>query len=106
VTQPAISLIKNRLQDTYGSRMKFESGGARASRPSRSASSPNAPPVSSGETPEDATGTVALLETSVVRIIREPITPNGAASAAAIEETFEKAPEPKKKHGEQREMKL
>jgi adenine specific DNA methylase Mod len=32
VTQLAISLIKNRLQDTYGSRMKFVSGGAHAPR--------------------------------------------------------------------------
>ena len=57
--QLAIWLIKNRPQDTYGSRMKFVSGseteserGARASRPPRSASPPNAasPGKSSGET--------------------------------------------------------
>jgi hypothetical protein len=82
VTQLAISLIKNRLQDTYGSRMKFESGGARASRPSRPASSPNASSVTSGETPEDATGTVALPNVSLVRIIGEPTTPNEAATLA------------------------
>jgi site-specific DNA-methyltransferase (adenine-specific) len=96
VTQLAISLIKNRLQDTYGSRLKFvsgsqsESGGARASRPQRSASSPNASPsaVPSGETPDSATGTVALPTqnvlpgTSLVRIIGEPTTPIEAATLA------------------------
>jgi site-specific DNA-methyltransferase (adenine-specific) len=102
VTQLAISLIKNRLQDTYGSQMKFvsgsqsESGGARASRPPRSASSPNAPGASEkssareipltpeviGETPMTATGTVALPGTSLVRIIGEPTTPNEAATLA------------------------
>jgi hypothetical protein len=116
VTQLAISLIKNRRQDTYGSRLKFvsgsqsESGGARASRPPRSASSPNAPSASEnsnvrepspapeviGETPMTATGTVALPnptktalpnqealpETSLVRIIGEPTTPNEAATLA------------------------
>ena len=104
VTQLAISLIKNRLQDTYGSRMKFvsgtqsESGGARASRPPRSASSPNASPSAAlpGETPANATGTVALpspIKTalpehnalpgiSLVRIIGEPTTPNEAATLA------------------------
>jgi hypothetical protein len=116
VTQLAISLIKNRRQDTYGSRMKFvsgsqsESGGARASRPPRSASSLNARSASEnsnvrepspapdviGETPMTATGTVALPnptktalpnqsafpETSLVRIIGEPTTPNEAATLA------------------------
>jgi site-specific DNA-methyltransferase (adenine-specific) len=90
VTQLAISLIKNRLQDTYGSRLKFvsgtqsESGGARASRPPRLASSPNASPSNAlpGETPISATGTVALPEISLVRIIGEPTTPNEAATLA------------------------
>ena len=114
--QRAISLIKNRLLDTYVRRLKFvsgsqsESGGARASRPPRSASSPNAPSASEnynvrepfpapeviGETPMTATGTVALPnptetalpnqealpETSLVRIIGEPTTPNEAATLA------------------------
>jgi hypothetical protein len=108
VTQLAISLIKNRLQDTYGSRLKFvsgthsESGGARASRPPRSASPPNASGASEqssapenspspeviGEPPMTATGTVALPDqnalpgTSLVRIIGEPTTPNEAATLA------------------------
>ena len=102
VTQLAISLIKNRLQDTYGRRMKFvsgsqsDSGGARASRPPRSASSPNAPGASDrsntpesahapkviGGTPMTATGTVALPNVSLVRIIGEPTTPNEAATLA------------------------
>jgi hypothetical protein len=96
VTQLAISLIKNRLQDTYGSRMKFvsgshsDSGGARASRPPRSASPPNASPSNAlpGETPSSATGTVALPDQnalsgiSLVRIIGEPTTPNEAATLA------------------------
>jgi len=96
VTQLAISLIKNRLQDTYGSRLKFVSGsqsdfgGARASRPPRSASSPNASLSNAlpGETPSSATETVALPDqnalpgTSLVRIIGEPTTPNEAATLA------------------------
>ena len=101
ITALAISLIKNRLLDTYGSRLKFasssqsESGGARASRPPRSASSPNAPgahEISSaqgvtpapviGVTPMTATETVALPEASLVRIIGEPTTPNEAAILA------------------------
>ena len=96
VTRLAISLIKNRLQDTYGSRMKFvsgshsDSGGARASRPPRSASPPNASPSNAlpGETPSSATGTVALPDQnalsgiSLVRIIGEPTTPNEAATLA------------------------
>jgi hypothetical protein len=84
VTQLAISLIKNRLLDTYGRRLKFVSGEARASRPPRSASSPDASSsaVPSGETPDGATGTVALPGTSTVRIIGEPTTPNEAATLA------------------------
>lgn len=41
VTQLAISLIKNRLQDTYGNRLKFLSGGAHAPRVSGSTPSSN-----------------------------------------------------------------
>jgi hypothetical protein len=95
VTQLAISLIKNRLQDTYGSRMKFvsgsesrsEKGSARVPR----AVSGVAPDTSSaqdganeviGATPMTATGTVALPGISLVRIIGEPTTPNEAATLA------------------------
>ena len=95
VTQLAISLIKNRLQDTYGTRLKFvtgsesqnEKGSARVPR----AVSGVAPDTSDarkmsneviGATPMTATGTVALPETSLVRIIGEPTTPNEAATLA------------------------
>lgn len=49
VTQLAISLIKNRLQDTYGRRMKFISGGAHA--PRVSGSTPSSNPSSVSEPP-------------------------------------------------------
>src|SRR5208282_3572624 len=95
VTQLAISLIKNRLQDTYGRRLKFvsgpesrnEKGSARVPR----AVSGVAPDTSDarrlsneviGATPMTATGTVALPGTSTVRIIGEPTTPNEAATLA------------------------
>ena len=110
VTQLAISLIKNRVQCTCGSRLKFvigsqsESEGSRASRPPRSASSLNAPSASDksstrgsshapgaiGETPTTATGTGALANqealpgTSLVRIAGEPTTPNEAAKPEPI----------------------
>ena len=72
VTQLAISLIKNRLQDTYGNRMKFVSGTQQ--------SSADVPPAQSAKTSEDAAGTAALH--SLVRIIGEPTTPNEAATLA------------------------
>jgi len=53
VTQLAISLIKNRLQDTCGSRLKFSSAGV--------------PPAPSSSIKKDAAGTAALH--SLVRII-------------------------------------
>ena len=56
VTQLAISLIKNRLQDTYGSRMKFISGGSESARAEKGI--------------------------SIVHIIGEPTTPNEAATLA------------------------
>jgi hypothetical protein len=59
VTQLAISLIKNRLQDTYGRRMKFVSG-----------------------TLQRRTGVAPVLRESIVRIIGEPTTPNEAATLA------------------------
>jgi site-specific DNA-methyltransferase (adenine-specific) len=102
VTQLAISLIKNRLQDTYGSHLKFISGGAHAPRVSGSAPSPN-PLGASGETtalessPPPVPTTRASLAArearalpeqnalpgiSLVRIIGEPTTPNEAATLA------------------------
>ncbi len=88
VTQLAISLIKNRLQDTYGARMKFMSGGAHAARVPDSAarrieSSPPSSACVSGEPPETAGQRPALPEhVSLVRIIGEPTTPNEAATLA------------------------
>jgi DNA modification methylase len=90
VTQLAISLIKNRLQDTYGSRLKFVSGGAHAPRVSGSAPSPN-PSIAHEPSHASASATRASLtarearalpEVSLVRIIGEPTTPNEAATLA------------------------
>jgi site-specific DNA-methyltransferase (adenine-specific) len=85
VTQLAISLIKNRLQDTYGARMKFVTGAqGRAGSP--------LPAAESGESPDGAQGTarpthdgahgVTRPTVSLVRIIGEPTTPNEAATLA------------------------
>ncbi len=88
VTQLAISLIKNRLQDTYGRRLKFVSGAGAASPPSpppreerageRRHDSKHTPlpsplPAPQGEGAEHV---------SLVRIIGEPTTPNEAATLA------------------------
>jgi site-specific DNA-methyltransferase (adenine-specific) len=88
VTQLAISLIKNRLQDTYGHRMKFVSGTAqgRAGSPlpaDGGASVPASRLVSSLAPPQDsgAHGVTRPTE-SIVRIIGEPTTPNEAATLA------------------------
>jgi DNA methylase/Restriction endonuclease len=75
VTQLAISLIKNRLQDTYGSRMKFVSSSSR--RESAPSSSPEK--SQSGLT---SAATEMGSRTSTVRIIGEPTTPNEAATLA------------------------
>ncbi len=97
VTQLAISLIKNRLQDTYGRRMKFVSGsGGTGLRPVVSgvapetvpnavktcepSKSPAAPPP--GATPDGTGATPVPPEISLVRIIGEPTTPNEAATLA------------------------
>jgi DNA modification methylase len=71
VTQLAISLIKNRLQDTYGSRLKFESSSRRESAPS-----------SSSEKSQSGLTSAATGNISLVRIIGEPTTPNEAATLA------------------------
>ncbi len=88
VTQLAISLIENRLQDTYGRRMKFVSGTApECARPraQRHETADSRQEIAStgdkadlaaagdGRTPGD---------TSLVRIIGEPTTPNEAATLA------------------------
>lgn len=96
VTQLAISLIKNRLQDTYGSRMKFVSGGARPPRaqglapslnPSGASDETSAPhhspaPVPTTRASSAAPEAGAFPGTSLVRIIGEPTTPNEAGILA------------------------
>jgi hypothetical protein len=75
VTQLAISLIKNRLQDTYGSRLKFVSGPLQRRT--------GVAPVSNiSETENSETGATPVLRESLVRIIGEPTTPNEAATLA------------------------
>jgi DNA modification methylase len=77
VTQLAISLIKNRLQDTYGSRMKFVSGSE--SRSSRREEAQTSPPEKSQSL---VTSAATKENISLVRIIGEPTTPNEAATLA------------------------
>lgn len=72
VTQLAISLIKNRLQDTYGPRLKFESRSRREEAHSSSGS----------QSLVTSTPTEMGSRTSTVRIIGEPTTPNEAATLA------------------------
>ncbi len=83
VTQLAISLIKNRLQDTYGSRMKFVSGpegrDAALRRP-RAEGAESERPLNAGGTAQRAVPTSENI--SLVRIIGEPTTPNEAATLA------------------------
>jgi site-specific DNA-methyltransferase (adenine-specific) len=69
VTQLAISLIKNRLQDTYGSHLKFESSSRREPAPTSN---------SALRTPHSEMGDTV----SLVRIIGEPTTPNEATTLA------------------------
>jgi hypothetical protein len=78
VTQLAISLIKNRLQDAYGSRLRFVSGSAQG----RAVSSlPAAERDESSELHDRSRGVTRPTE-SFVRIIGEPTTPNEAATLA------------------------
>ncbi|MCC6823268.1 MAG: hypothetical protein IT579_21265, partial [Verrucomicrobia subdivision 3 bacterium] len=67
VTQLAISLIKNRLQDTYGRRLKFVSGSGSDGRAA----------LPRGQADRQVSPTE-----SIVRIIGEPTTPNEAATLA------------------------
>ncbi|MCC6821270.1 MAG: restriction endonuclease [Verrucomicrobia subdivision 3 bacterium] len=89
VTQLAISLIKNRLQDTYGRRLKFVSGTSAQGRagsplPAAGGASVPASRLVSSLAPPDSTGAhgVTRPTESVVRIIGEPTTPNEAATLA------------------------
>jgi hypothetical protein len=67
VTQLAISLIKNRLQDTYGRRLKFVSGSSSDGRAA----------LPRGQADQQVSPTE-----SIVRIIGEPTTPADAAKLA------------------------
>ncbi len=133
--QLAISLIKNRLQDTYGSRIKF----VIASTPDPGAAVCDRRSLEAKESAVTDRGYNEPV--SLVRIIGEPTTPNEAASvgfyehrmneqkfprlqlrtvkklmegkgierptsAASVDDTFKKAPESKKKHGHQTELKM
>jgi site-specific DNA-methyltransferase (adenine-specific) len=82
VTQLAISLIKNRLLDTYGRRLKFASGSE-----GRDAALRRPRAESAEDHPLDAGGDGAARRPyqenlSLVRIIGEPTTPNEAAQLA------------------------
>jgi site-specific DNA-methyltransferase (adenine-specific) len=84
ITQLAVTLIKNRLLDTYGSRMKFITASQPDAMVGRAV--PSAPPSvhdaprragdSAPYPPGDAAGP------SIVRIIGEPTTPNEAFTLA------------------------
>ena len=79
VTQLAISLIKNRLQDTYGRRMKFVSSSSRREEaPSELRSAKAEGRIDQSLVTSAATGE----KVSLVRIIGEPTTPNEAAVLA------------------------
>ncbi len=84
VTQLAISLIKNRLQDTYGRRMKFVSGSegrdAALRRPHAEGAEQNRPLDADGD--GAARRPYHDENISLVRIIGEPTTPNEAATLA------------------------
>ena len=81
VTQLAISLIKNRLQDAYGSRLKFVSGSLSESSRSRREEAQTSRPENS-QSLVTSTPTEMGSRTSTVRIIGEPTTPNEAAQLA------------------------
>jgi hypothetical protein len=81
VTQLAISLIKNRLQDTYGPRMKFVTGTAQGRAGSPLPAAERGEPSARQQSPDGAHGVTRPTE-SVVRIIGEPTTPNEAATLA------------------------
>ena len=83
VTQLAISLIKNRLQDTYGRRLKFESSSRREPAPSSEIVQPmERPSPEKSQSGLTSAATEMGSRTSTVRIIGEPTTPNEAATLA------------------------
>jgi hypothetical protein len=82
ITQLAITLIKKRLQDTYGSRIKFVSGadGRDASPRRPRAESAEERPLDAGGTAQRAVPTTENV--SLVHVIGEPTTPADAAKLA------------------------
>ncbi len=88
VTQLAISLIKNRLQDTYGSRLKFVSGSAAQGRAGSPLPAAERGESSARQQPSDGAHGVPRPTESVVRIIGEPTTPN-EASVLAEQDKFQ-----------------
>ena len=84
VTQLAISLIKNRLQDTYGSRLKFVSGPeSRSSRREEAQTSKSEIGNRKSEIDQSLVTSAATGDkVSLVRIIGEPTTPNEADTLA------------------------
>ena len=87
VTQLAISLIKNRLQDTYGPRLKFMTGATASPSPPRSGGEGRGE-VRKSNPLTSAPATLSPLRGArekkyrLVRIIGEPTTPNEAATLA------------------------
>jgi site-specific DNA-methyltransferase (adenine-specific) len=75
ITQLAVTLIKNRLLDTYGSRMKFVTGAA----PSFGRDAFHSVPDSELK---DSDTVQSVPTESIVRIIGEPVTPNEASILA------------------------
>jgi DNA modification methylase len=75
ITQLAVTLIKNRLLDTYGSRMKFVIGAA----PSPGRDAFHSVPDSELK---DRDAVESVPTESIVRIIGEPVTPNEASILA------------------------
>ncbi len=74
MTRLVISLIKTRLQDTYGKRMKFVSSSSRRESAHYSPSAGDQSGLTSAATGQE--------NVSLVRIIGEPTTPNEAATLA------------------------
>ena len=81
ITQLAISLIKNRLSDTYGGHMKFVSGSA-SQTSSRENEVSDEPQSLREEGSRWGARPSKNFTISIVRIIGEPTTPNEAATLA------------------------
>ena len=102
ITALAITLIKKRLRDTCGSRIKSVSGSAPDPCRSRREEACSFPPDESQSlvTSAPTKAEDAALPT-LVRVIGEPVTPAGA-----VDDTFKKAPQAKAKGHSQHELEL